>query len=162
MTKQIPTSFVYAMDDFISFTANTLEEITLPFYKRKDSSYPIDEPVKAMNAFYSTILFCLSREVTPRQDDIEACGIKSIQPIEYLYMRALDIYDLWRQSGLECAVTLYCNKINDIVARTAANKAQGYALIGDLTKKKREIFDALCKEDNRILVRNLSDRTFVL
>ena len=163
MTKQIPTSFIYAMDDFLSFTTKTLEDVTTPYYRGKKEDYPIDDSVKSLNAFYSTILFCLSRDITPRQDDIEACGIKSFHSTEELYMRALDIYDLWRQTGLEESVILYCNKMNDIVSQSAISKTkESYALVGDISKRKRDIFDALCKTDSRIYLQNSFDKTYTL
>ena len=49
MTKQIPTSFIYAMDDFLSFTTKTLEDVTTPYYRGKKEDYPIDDSVKSLN-----------------------------------------------------------------------------------------------------------------
>ncbi|MCR5490633.1 MAG: hypothetical protein K6F32_00695 [Bacilli bacterium] len=163
MTKQIPNSLVYAMDDFIEFTAQAITDITAPFYRGKREEFPIDQTVTAENAFFSTILFCMSREVTPRIDDIQACGIQSFRSSDEIYMRALDIYDLWRQAGLECAILFYCEKMNDIIARNAVRKASaGYALIGDMKSRQKDIYEALCQTDEKFLYRNRFDKTYTL
>ena len=164
MTKQTPIAINHQLKEFISYTNDLLHQSTVPFFRGPLSKgYPVDKKTLAQNAYYATILFFIARDITPRSDDLEEYYTDDNLTPEESYQKALDIYDLWRQSGLEDAVLFYCQKVNDIIAKRSIEKTTaGYALISDFKARHNDIYEALTNVNLEIFERIYSDKTYTL